>query len=334
MTFHKSALFTFFLLMCYGLGLLLIYTHQNEEKWIPKVSFNLPTFMYTNHLNSQTQKATQSEDNPLPQPNLSLTPQKSLVLFSKKPLKQQTLVQPLTLETNAASLYKKDYAVQPNQAKIVLIISNLGVDEEVLNKAMATLPENVTLSFSTYSPNLEEKIKAARQEGFETMLNIAIETKDFPKHDPGNNAFYTFASDEENINILNHLYTQKIPFIGFLSPRPSHFETTSFFQKLIQNEIFSKGLIYVGTTPFDFPSKQAFTIDLSVVKNLYPEALHVFFNEAIAIAKDKGKAILVFSPLPVVFDEIANWIAQNQDKTIQFVPMGSLLEEEQKNVSE
>ena len=239
MTFHKSALFTFFLLMCYGLGLLLIYTHQNEEKWIPKVSFNLPTFMYTNHLNSQTQKATQSEDNPLPQPNLSLTPQKSLVLFSKKPLKQQTLVQPLTLETNAASLYKKDYAVQPNQAKIVLIISNLGVDEEVLNKAMATLPENVTLSFSTYSPNLEEKIKAARQEGFETMLNIAIETKDFPKHDPGNNAFYTFASDEENINILNHLYTQKIPFIGFLSPRPSHFETTSFFQKLIQNENLS-----------------------------------------------------------------------------------------------
>ncbi len=333
MTIQKSFFFIVFLLICYILGLLFIYTHQYEKQWIPKVSFNLPTFMYTHHLNSSSQKETLSESDSLPLPHL-LPSQKSLVLFSKTPIKQQTLARPLSQETKATFLYRKPFSIQPGKSKIALIISNLGIDEEVLNKAMATLPENVTLSFSTYAPDLKEKIKAARQEGFETMLNIPIETKNFPKHDPGNNAFYTFASDKENIDVLKNIFDKDIPFIGFLSPRLSQLEATPFFQQLIQNEILSKGLIYVGTTSFNFSSKQAFTIDLSIVNNLYPEALHVFFNEAIAIAKDKGKAILVFSPLPIVFDEIANWIAQNQDEAIQFVPMGSLLEEEQINVSE
>lgn len=329
MAFRKSILFIVLLLICYGLGLFLVYKRQHNELWIPKVSFNLPAFMYTDHMNPTSKGQNADSKNTLPPPSLSQNNSDIHVLFSKTPLERLTLTQPWEHETQAAVSYRKPFDVHSNQNKITLIISNLGIDEEIYNEALATLPDNVTLSFSSYTPHLAEKMTGARQEGFETMLNIPIETKDFPKHDPGNNAFYAFASDEENARVLNQLYEQKIPFIGFLSPRLSHFETTPFFQNLVQDKILSKGLIYVGTTTFNFPSRQVFTIDLSVVNNLYPEALRVFFNEAKAIAKDQGQAVLVLAPLPVVFHEIADWVAQEQDPSIQFVPMGSLLTEEE-----
>lgn len=322
MLHKKSFLFVGFLLVCYGLGIFLLHYRQTQEQWIPKISFNLPAFMYNKTIaepKDENDPATKAL--PLAEPSNA---QKIHVLFSKTPLKQIKLKTPWNKETQAYKTYAKPFDILPNKRKLAVVFTGLGLDDEVLKSAEAMLPDSVTFSFSSYAPDLLKKVQNARKEGFETMLNIPVETNDFPRADAGPNAFYAFASEEENKNTLNHLFKQNIPFVGFLSPRLSQLEGTTFFQNLVETDILTKGLMYVGNTDFRKKNKLIHIIDLTVLENLYPQALHVFFNEAEAIAKEEGDAILVLSPLPGVFQEVADWISMNENPDIQFVPISAI----------
>jgi len=62
-----------------------------------------------------------------------------------------------------------------NAKRAAIIVGGLGLNAEVTTRAILTLPEQVTLSFAAHSPQLQNWIDQARENGHEVLLEIPME---------------------------------------------------------------------------------------------------------------------------------------------------------------
>jgi polysaccharide deacetylase 2 family uncharacterized protein YibQ len=81
--------------------------------------------------------------------------------------------------------YARPFVVSPGQSLIGVLVTGNGLDRAVTAAAIAGLPAEVSLSFSPYAPDLADWIAAARAFGHEALIDLPLQGKDFPAHDPG-----------------------------------------------------------------------------------------------------------------------------------------------------
>lgn len=296
---------------------------EHEKKWHPKISFYVPEFLYSKqNISSRLVNDSSNIPAPMPKKEADLSGKELKYIFSNTALNTIKADTPLIMQTNAKEKYKKNFPLDPSKKKIALIVSDLGLHEKKTLDAFTSLPENLTLAFSTDTRNLKELLEAARQNGFETMLVLPTETDNFPNNDAGKNAIYSFQTPEQNKEVLIKILNQPIPISGFLSKDSAVLENMPFFLPLIQEMILEKGLIFLSTTPLDLPSTR--TIDMNIKDNIYPEALDSYFAQAKEIAKQNGSTILIFPFVPIVLNSISKWIQENKNSDFQFVPVSAL----------
>jgi len=75
----------------------------------------------------------------------------------------------------AFASYAKSYKTPVNAKRAAIIVGGLGLNAEVTTRAILTLPEQVTLSFAAHSPQLQNWIDQARENGHEVLLEIPME---------------------------------------------------------------------------------------------------------------------------------------------------------------
>ena len=78
----------------------------------------------------------------------------------------------------AFTSYAKPYQTPVNARRAAIIVGGLGLNAEVTSRAILTLPEQVTLSFAAHSPQLQNWIDQARENGHEVLLEIPMEARD------------------------------------------------------------------------------------------------------------------------------------------------------------
>lgn len=71
--------------------------------------------------------------------------------------------------------YAKPFQTSVNSKSVAIIIGGLGLDAEITTRAILDLPEEVTLSFAAHSPQLQNWIDQARENGHEVLLEIPME---------------------------------------------------------------------------------------------------------------------------------------------------------------
>ncbi len=144
---------------------------------------------------------------------------------------------------------RKEYAHRfggdPTLPRIGIIIRELGLSRNATLASINDTSALITLSFTPYARGVEEWMGLARSNGHEAILELPLETIDFPSTDPGPMALLTDVSQEENLARLNKLMSTSKAYVGMIQFMGSRFATSeAAFRPVLQN-LKNRGLIYV-----------------------------------------------------------------------------------------
>ncbi len=72
--------------------------------------------------------------------------------------------------------YAKPFRTPVNAKTVAVIIGGLGLNPEITTRAILDLPEEITLSFAAHSPQLQNWVNQARENGHEVLIEIPMQT--------------------------------------------------------------------------------------------------------------------------------------------------------------
>lgn len=115
--------------------------------------------------------------------------------------------------------------INVNNARIGVVVSGLGLSASQTQYAIENLPLNVTLAFSPYAANPQPLVDAAREKGFEVMVEAPSEPFDFPETDPGPYTLLTGVPKRENERRLDWVMSRLAGYHGVVMCEGDRFLT-------------------------------------------------------------------------------------------------------------
>ncbi|MBL8643287.1 MAG: divergent polysaccharide deacetylase family protein, partial [Rhodospirillaceae bacterium] len=86
---------------------------------------------------------------------------------------------------NAVAEIKPPAAAPDSKVKLAIVVEGLGLNRTATEAALAKLPPVVTLAFSPYARDLKRLMERAKAKGHEVLIEVPMESKNFPAEDPG-----------------------------------------------------------------------------------------------------------------------------------------------------
>lgn len=155
---------------------------------------------------------------------------------------------PDTPDTSSAQkpLQQLDPLPGDQPAMVAIIIDDMGYDRNIADLFMALdLPLTFSmLPYGTFSRSINDK---AHAEGFETMLHLPMEPKEYPKVAPGPGGLLTKMSPDELIGQLNNDLDQFTGLKGVNNHMGSRISSSSAQMRQIFSILKRKGLFYIDS---------------------------------------------------------------------------------------
>ena len=219
-------------------------------------------------------------------------------------------------------------APAPNAIKLAFVVGGLGLSASATDAAISKLPPTVTLAFSPYARDLKKWIEKAKAKGHEVLIEVPMESKQFPSEDPGPLGLMTSAEAKENADRLETILKEATNAVGVLDVMGSKFREslehiTPVFAKLKQSNLF-----YVQGTPgvrMGDATVPTAIADVVVDDRPFRAAVDARLDYAERLAKYQGSAVATMSAKPVSFERLVLWIEQSQKKGIVLAPISQVL---------
>jgi polysaccharide deacetylase 2 family uncharacterized protein YibQ len=236
--------------------------------------------------------------------------------------------------TRPAEIYARAIAPLPGLPRIALLVEGLGLSPRATEAAIAGLPVAVTLGFTPYGTDLARQTARAREAGHELLLEIPMETFDFPQDNPGLSTLVTQAAKASDSDKLAWLMSRFTGYAGVANLLGGKFTADEKALTPILHEIAARGLFYLD----DGSSARSLAMTLAPVQTLTaaradvildltarPEVIEAALGRLEAIARSKGLAIGVAS-LPAASIEIIGRFARNlESRGIALVPLSAAM---------
>jgi polysaccharide deacetylase 2 family uncharacterized protein YibQ len=251
-----------------------------------------------------------------------------------RPLVEHTKYGNIPQVSSSGKKALQEYAAKPTdlvegKTKVVFIFSDLGRNEAILEKT----PPSITLSYLPFSPELKDKISLARKKGHEILINIPMESADYPTTDSGPNTLLTGLPKEYNIDRVHWAMAQGHEFIGLMNLQGSLFLSSPQDLHPVLDEIAKRGLLFVESEASfrSQVSESAKTSHLPHVKShfvlsesLTPAELHATLIRAEQMAKDGELIIIVAHASPLTTPLLLTWIRKAQEQNYVFLPVSQV----------
>lgn len=219
-------------------------------------------------------------------------------------------------------------------ARIALILTDAGLSEVATLRALQSLPPQMALAFSPYSPRLKPWLEQAADAGRETFMLLPMEPLTYPKDDPGPRALLSRKSDGENHANLQWLLSRG-ETTGVMNFMGSRFLGDRRNMMPALEQIKRRGLVFVENPSMaGLQSAASFAEEAGVAYlsaetqiDLQPEenALRrqLFLLEK--AAEEKGFAIGIAAPYPVTLDVLPAWAESLAARGFTLVSPSALL---------
>ncbi|MFT6072224.1 MAG: polysaccharide deacetylase 2 family uncharacterized protein YibQ [Alphaproteobacteria bacterium] len=200
---------------------------------------NTPSMFETRKM--QEEKANTIIDPYAPRQSLAAAPnraylEKANVGFLPKTPKGQ---QPLW------SVYSNKTRINNNKKPIAFIIGGLGTDQKLTMEAIKTLPSEVTLGFIPYVNDLQNLINLARKYGHETILELPMESHDFPRKDAGLLALKVDDTNQQYTQKLETLLSRASGYSGTMNYLGSKYLSNDNKSMTLLQDLKARGLYFV-----------------------------------------------------------------------------------------
>lgn len=218
--------------------------------------------------------------------------------------------------------------------KFAVIIVNMGVNKAITDSAK-NLPAGVTFSFSPYAPNLGNQMEEARKDGHETLLDLPMQTENYPYEDPGPNAILADAGKAKNMFRLKSTLALAEGYPGVMSSVGEQITHSLVNILPVIDELKKHQLFFVYN---EKPSNQSLlqeakAVGLKVVNSysviddvLTDEAIDGKIAEAVKTFNEGKNTVIVSRPYPITIKRLENWVKNMREsgKTVTISPVSHL----------
>ncbi len=226
-------------------------------------------------------------------------------------------------------IYRKPYVLNKTKPYLAIAINDFGLDENMSQEMIDSLPSTVTLIMSPYSSNPDKWMKAARADGHEVWLNLPLENKDFPLTDPGAKGLLTRVSLQYNQDRVEWILGRTTGYVGIAAFSDRALENAKNVFEKMGREMLGRGLGYfemnTGGDSFFLPvakGAKAPYLQNDVSIDILNVQSPVFQSLQQQIEAD-GNAAVVITPTPLNLSEILGWMQTLEDSGIATVPLSA-----------
>lgn len=227
--------------------------------------------------------------------------------------------------------YRKKFSASSSEPLVTVIVAGLG-----LNNATQTafrLQEDFTLSFSPYGKEVAMWGAQARNAGHEVLLDLPMQTQDYPATDPGPYGLLATLAPEDNLKRLHWVLNRFPGFVGLVEPMGASIPTA-----IIQNclsDLAARGLLLVelptgmGAPPADQKSQTgliSLTASHILDSELDEASIQTRLAELVAKAKKDGQAIGIAHPYPLTLQILQKWQKTLAEQEVRLAPVSALAE--------
>lgn len=255
---------------------------------------------------------------------LSRPPQKAI---PNKPLRNDDASQ--TWQKYAA----KEVDVPVNNAKVILVIDDLGIVKGV-SKKMINMDVPLTLSFLPYASDVNEQVNEAYDKGHDILVHIPMEPKG--DADPGPHALLSSESAEEQMNDIDYNLSQFSHYIGINNHMGSAFTEDAEAVNQFLDVIKGKGLLVLDSKTTSKSKLETMAMDKDIpvtnrdvfldnVRNV--DYILEQLGKLEKIAKTNGTALAIGHPYSETVTALERWIPTLKEKGITIVPISQTIKE-------
>jgi polysaccharide deacetylase 2 family uncharacterized protein YibQ len=212
--------------------------------------------------------------------------------------------------------------------KIAVIVQGLGLSESATEAAITKLPPAVALSFSPYARDLRKWLAKAKSAGHEVLVEVPMESKEFPAVDPGPLGLMTSLQSKENNERLATMLKLFPDAIGIDDTMGSKFREETAHMGDVFKALQEKKLVYVQGRPgvrIGEPGVPNTIADLILDERPFRAAIDARLDYAERLAKYQGSAVTVMGTKPVGYERLALWLEQIDKRGIELAPVSKIL---------
>ncbi|MBL8572706.1 MAG: divergent polysaccharide deacetylase family protein [Hyphomicrobiaceae bacterium] len=214
-------------------------------------------------------------------------------------------------------------------AKVVIIVTGLGLSQTGTDLALKLLPPSATLAFAPYGSSLDRWMNRARSTGHEILIQLPMEPFDYPDNDPGPQTLLSSLSSEANVDRLHWVMSRMTNYAGVISHMGARFTSDANAIGPVMKEIGSRGLFYVD----DGASARSLAAD-TARENRAPflrsdvildaaaneQSIDARLIQLEGLARQRGIAVGLASALPISMRKISEWAKTLENRGLVLVP--------------
>lgn len=217
--------------------------------------------------------------------------------------------------------------------RIAIVVGGLGLSQTGTQRALDTLPEDITLAFAATGNSLFRWMPIARRGGHEILLQVPLEPFDYPENDPGRLTLVSRDSAAANLKRLHEAMGRMTNYTGVMNYLGGRFLAESEALEPVMRDIASRGLLFLddGSSAQSlsasyakaFGGPHAFA-DVVLDQEVSKAAVLKKLDELERVALRKGSAIGVASAFDESVDAVTQWAREAQGRGIEIVGVSVL----------
>lgn len=219
--------------------------------------------------------------------------------------------------------YARPWEGPADQARVAVVVGDLGLDRIATEVAINRLPPEVTLAFSPYAANLDQWIRKARDHGHEVLMVVPADGGAGIPVDPGPFGLVGAAAPESNLGRLETVMARGPGAAGLMLQGDGFADAAE--AQMVLGTARDRGLLFVGpggAPPDRTPALAGIT---SVIdRDLFREAIDFRLNQVAMTARQSGRAVVVLHPRPLSFERLVGWIGQLAPNRLVLAPVSAL----------
>jgi polysaccharide deacetylase 2 family uncharacterized protein YibQ len=217
--------------------------------------------------------------------------------------------------------------------RIAIVIGGLGLSQSGTQRALDTLPEDITLAFAANGNSLFRWMPVARKGGHEILLQLPLEPFDYPDNNPGRLTLVSSDSAATNLKRLHEAMGRMTNYTGVMNYLGGRFLADAEALEPVMQDISNRGLLFLddgssaqslsGTYAKAFGGPHAFA-DVVLDQEVSKASVLKKLDELERIALRKGTAIGVASAFDESVDAVTEWARNAQGRGIEIVGVSVL----------
>ena len=226
--------------------------------------------------------------------------------------------------------YRARIPLTPGRGKVVIIVSDLGLDDLATERAI-DMPPAVTLEFSPYGRSLTRWALFAREKGHELLLSLPLEGLPQSGFDAGDLMLTQEQGAAETLHRLKSVLGRMTGYVGVSAGNPSNFFANADASRPVLRDLSTRGLLFLAASS---PPRRVFSdarslrmptarLDTAFSQAQTREQIDERLRALTRTVRRRRTAVIVrFAPLPATLDALSAWLAALDDsRSYQVIPL-------------